>query len=63
MVTLNRAQLAALKKLISTIEIEQLVLSESIDEVVKVTLTDLNDNSMTLWIDEYGQGRVHGNGN
>jgi len=59
LVTLNRAQLAALKKLISSLDIEQMELTETLDELVIVKLIDLEDNSTSLSLDEWGQGRLH----
>ena len=60
MVLINRAQLRAIVKLASVKDIETLVLSNATGSAIVVTMTDLEENSATLTLDEWGQGRLHG---
>jgi hypothetical protein len=63
LVQINRAQLRAVIQLAKATEIETLVLANAADSALIVTMTDLEDNSLTLTLDEWGQGRLHNNGN
>jgi hypothetical protein len=61
LVQVNRAQLRALVKLASVQDIETLVLTNAAGDALIVTMTDLEDASLTLTLDEWGQGRLHTN--
>lgn len=58
MVTVNRAQLQALKTLIAKVDIEEVEIEPVVDEALKLTLKDANGASTKLMVDKWGQGRL-----
>lgn len=58
MVELNKAQILALKQLISKVDFDTLALTELPEEGVLLSLSDNDENVTKIALDRWGQGRL-----